>query len=203
MGLLSPLGGRTQQCSMQSENTPIPSLLKSWHMSSLLSVAVHESRFVENIPCHITPKSRFESFAEYTQCVQEGPFRLEATADTCRGGSVCTTCAGGHPVVLLSPGRMHVRYTLCLVCSVRLSYSHISLPPLPTAMLQQVLLTTSPIVCSALNATVAFTLVALVRIVHVYLAPGALRLCVVLWIFHPVLQLPLLQGFFFFFFYFV
>jgi len=61
---------------------------------------------------------------------------------------------------------------------------------------RQVLLTTSPIVCSAVNATVAFILVALVRITHVYLAPGALRLCVVVWIFHPVFQLPLLQGFF-------
>ena len=33
-------------------------------------------RFVENIPRHITPRSGFESFAEYTQCLQEGTVRL-------------------------------------------------------------------------------------------------------------------------------
>ena len=158
---------------------------------------MHDCRFVENIPRHITPKSGFESFAEYTQCIQEGPFRLEATADIPAGEEVYVRHAPGdiqwscfHPNGCTS-GTLKALYAQYGYVTV-LFHCH-------PAMLEQVLLTTSPIVCSAVNATVAFILVALVRITHVYLAPGALRLCVVVWIFHPVFQLPLLQGFFFFF----
>ena len=56
---------------------------------------MHDSRFVENIPRHITPKSEFESFAEYTQCIQEGPFRLEATADIPAGEELYVRHAPG------------------------------------------------------------------------------------------------------------
>ena len=110
------------------------------------------------------------------------------------GGSVCAACAGDiqwscfHPDGCTS-GTLKALYAQYGYVTV-LFHCH-------PAMLEQVLLTTSPIVCSAVNATVAFIQVALVRITHMYLAPGALRLCVVVWIFHPVFQLPLLQGFFF------
>ena len=60
-----------------------------------ISVAVLYSRFVENIPRHITPKSGFESFAEYTQCIQEGPFRLEATSDIPAGDEIYVRHAPG------------------------------------------------------------------------------------------------------------
>jgi len=168
-------------------------------MFTLLSVAVHDSRFVENIPYiphHIIPKSGFESFAGYTQCIQEGPFRLEATADILSGEEVYVRHAPGdiqwscfHPDRCTS-GTLKALYAQYGYVTV-LFHCH-------PAMLEQVLLTTSPIVCSAVNATVAFILVALVRIVHVYLAPGALRQCVVIWNFHEVYKVPLLQGFFFF-----
>ena len=51
------------------------------HMFTLKSVRVHCSRFVENILHHSTPKSGFDSFAEYIQCLQEGTVRLKATCD--------------------------------------------------------------------------------------------------------------------------
>ena len=52
--------------------------------------------------------------------------------------------------------------------------------------------------CSAQNATVAFTLVALVTIHPVSLAQGALQLSVGIWNFHRVYPVPLLLGFFLF-----
>jgi len=52
-------------------------------------------RFVENIPQHISPKSGFESFAEYTQCVMGGSVRLEATRDISAGEEVYVRHAPG------------------------------------------------------------------------------------------------------------
>ena len=52
-------------------------------------------RFVENIPQHISPKSGFESFAEYTQCVMGGSVRLEATWDITAGKEVYVRHAPG------------------------------------------------------------------------------------------------------------
>ena len=115
-------------------------------MLTVLSVAMHDCRFVENIPRHITPKSGFESFAEYTQCIQEGPFRLEATADIPAGEEVYVRHAPGdiqwscfHPDECTS-GTLKALYAQYGYVTV-LFHCH-------PAMLEQVLLTTSPIVCS-------------------------------------------------------
>ena len=75
------LGTVTPQCSTHSEYTFIPGLQYSCVMFTVLRAAMHCCRFVENIPRHITPKSGFESFPEYTQCIQEGNVRLQATSD--------------------------------------------------------------------------------------------------------------------------
>jgi hypothetical protein len=74
-------------------------------------------RFVENIPRHITPRSGFESFAEYTQCLQEGTVRLAAMADIRAGEEIYVRHAPGdiqwscfHPDGCKS-GAVFVQYT--------------------------------------------------------------------------------------------
>ena len=74
-------------------------------------------RFVENIPRHITPRSGFESFAEYTQCLQEGTVRLAAMADIRAGEEIYVRHAPGdiqwscfHPDGCKS-GTVFVQYT--------------------------------------------------------------------------------------------
>jgi len=64
-------------------------------MLSVLSAPVVCVRFVEHIPPHITPKSGFESFAEYTQCLQEGTVRLQATSDIHAGDEIYVRHAPG------------------------------------------------------------------------------------------------------------
>ena len=77
--------------------------LQHQHMFTLFSAPVHCFRFAENIPQHITPKSGFESFAEYTQCLQEGTVRLLAT---------CDIQAGDEIYVHVRYRVMHVRYSM-------------------------------------------------------------------------------------------
>ena len=50
---------------------------------------------IENIHRHVTPRSGFESFAEYTQCLQEGTVRLAAMADIKAGEEIYVRHAPG------------------------------------------------------------------------------------------------------------
>ena len=51
--------------------------------------------FVENIPRHIAPKSGFESFPEYTQCVQGGSVCLASTREIQPGEEIYVRHAPG------------------------------------------------------------------------------------------------------------
>jgi len=71
---------------------------------------------------------------------------------------------------------------------------NVSLPPLPAGLVVQVLLMICSTACSAQNATVAFTVLALVTMLPVFLALFAKQLFVETWNLHQVSPVPLRQG---------
>ena len=71
---------------------------------------------------------------------------------------------------------------------------NVSLPPLPAGLVVQVLLMICSTVCSAQNATVAFTVLALVTMLPVFVALFAKQLFVETWNLHQVSLVPLRQG---------
>ena len=109
--------------------------------------------FVENIP---SPKSGFESFAEYTQCVQGGSVRLVSTREIQAGEEICVRHAPGeiqwdcfHPILVCwysltepTPSDLIQFLALFLDCSFILCSVFI-----------QLILMTTPTVCNAHSAT--------------------------------------------------
>ena len=71
---------------------------------------------------------------------------------------------------------------------------NVSLPPLPAGLVVQVLLMICSTACSAQNATVAFTVLALVTMLPVFVALFAKQLFVETWNLHQVSLVPLRQG---------